>query len=499
MAPQPLLRFATAALALTLIGDTVLQAQNESVPSVGTDNQPLYGDSASASSSSSLWRDGRRDLLADAPKHLVLYSALRRVMSDKPRKRRRAAQELAQIGPEALVPLVDAYFFLSSEARADARPVLEELSGVQLGGRYRDWFTYVGSRQDIATPRGYAGWKGSLFKRVDPAYDRIFGSIRQTTVRLRLREVQWGGVPLDGIPAIDDPESVPADTARFMRDTDTVFGVRVGGEHRAYPVKVLSWHELLNDTIGGQPVTLSFCTLCGSGILYAAVDGEGNRLMFGTSGLLYRSNKLMFDRATLSLWSNLTGEAVLGTHATQESRLTMLPMTLTRWDTWRQRHPDTTIMVPDPTAAQRTGYRYVEGAADEARAGVEFPVWRQSDALERNTRIYALRIGGESKAYPLDKLRAERLVHDTLGGVPIVLVVDTDSGAVRAYESGRRRFAVAPEETALQNLQAEDGSTWWIGEDALAPDGGGDPLPRVPGHVAFWFGWYAFYPETTVY
>ena len=426
-----------------------------------------------------------------------VYERLRRLMSDKPKARRRAANALAKADPGTIVPLVDAYFFLPNEARADARQLLETLSGERLGGRYRDWFLYVGGRDDLEAPAGYVAWKGETFSRIDPVYERILAP--GTAIRLRLREVQWGGVPLDGIPTIDDPETVPADTARFMREGDTVFGVRVAGEHRAYPVKVLSWHELLNDTVGGQPVTLSFCTLCGSGILYSAVDEEGNRLMFGTSGLLYRSNKLMFDRVTLGLWSNLTGEAVVGEHAARGSRLTMLPMTLTRWDAWRQRHPDTTIMAPDPGAAQRTGYRYVEGAADQARTGVEFPVWRQSDALERNARIYALRIRGEAKAYPLPKLHAERIVHDTLGGVPIVLVADAGSGAVRAYERGRRRFAVAPEETALQNLQAEDGSTWWIGEDALAPDGAGDPLPRVPGHVAFWFGWYAFYPETAVY
>ena len=426
----------------------------------------------------------------------AVYDRLRRLMSDKPKARRRAVKALAKADPATLVPLVDAYFFMRNEARADARQLLEELSGERLGGRYRDWFLYVAGRDDLTPPPGYLAWKGEVFSRIDPVYRRILGP--GTKVRLRLREVQWGGVPLDGIPAIDDPESVPADTARFMRDTDTVFGVRIGGEHRAYPVKVLSWHELLNDTVGGQPITLSFCTLCGSGILYSAVDDEGARLMFGTSGLLYRSNKLMFDRATLSLWSNLTGEAVVGERAAQGSRLTMLPMTLTRWDAWRQRHPDTTVMVPDPAAARQAGYRYVEGAADRARAGVEFPVWRQSDALERNARIFALRINGEAKAYPLDKLRAERLVHDTLGGLPIVLVLDEASDAVRAYERGSLRFRT-PGETSLRQLEAEDGTWWWLAEDGLAPDGGGDLLPRVPGHVAFWFGWYAFYPETTVY
>ena len=492
MVPHPSLRLTTASLALALIGSTVLPAQKENPPDPVDLNEPLLGKPPDAPPAVAT------PLFARGPAEAALYSALRRLMSDKPRTRRRAARDISRIGTTALVPLVDAYFFTSSDARADTRQLLEELSGARLGGRYRDWFTYIGGREDLATPPGYVSWKGTLYKRIDPAYDRLFSGIPPSAVRLRLREVQWGGVPLDGIPSIDDPESVPADTARFMRDTDTVFGVRVGGKHRAYPVKVLSWHELLNDTVGGQPITLSFCTLCGSGILYSAVDEMGNRLVFGTSGLLYRSNKLMFDRATLSLWSNLTGEAVVGTHATRGSRLTMLPMTLTRWDAWRQRHPDTTVTVPDPAVSQRTGYRYVEGAADEARAGVEFPVWRQSDALDRNARIYALRIDGEARAYPLEKLRVERLVHDTLGGVSIVLVLDPNSGAVRVYERGDRRFE-APEAAPLLQLRAEDGSTWWIGEDGLAPDAGGDLLARVPGHVAFWFGWYAFYPETTVY
>ncbi len=445
--------------------------------------------------------DDRTLRLADLPSveartEPVIYGRLRRLMSPKPKVRKRAAKALAGADEAVLIPLVDAYFFMPREARDDARQLLEELSGEQLGNRYRDWFLYLGSRENLAPPPGYVAWKGELFSRIDPVYQRILGP--GATVRLRLREVQWGGVPLDGIPAVDDPVAVPAGTARFMRDTDTVFGVDVGGERRAYPVKVLSWHELLNDIVGGEPITLSFCTLCGSGILYSAVDASGARLMFGTSGLLYRSNKLMFDRATLSLWSNLTGEAVVGERAAQGAALSMLPMTLTRWDAWRQRHPDTTVMRPDPEAARRTGYRYLEGAADQARTGVEFPVWQQSDALERNAQVYALRIGGEAKAYPLDKLRTERLVNDTLGGVPIVLVLDDESGAVRAYERGSLIFR-PPAEGTLREIEAEDGSRWTIAESGLVPEAGRELLPRVAGHVAFWFGWYAFYPDTAVY
>ncbi len=426
----------------------------------------------------------------------AFYDRLRRLMSGKPKARKRAAKSLVRADESVLIPLVDAYFFSPNDARPELRQALEGLSGKQFGSRYRNWFEYVGGREDLDAPPGYTAWKGELFSRIDAAYRRILSP--ETTIRLRLREVQWGGVPLDGIPTIDDPEAIPADTARFMRDTDTVFGVSLGGQHRAYPVKVLSWHELLNDTVGGRPIALSFCTLCGSGILYLAEDAGGTRLLFGTSGLLYRSNKLMFDRATLSLWSNLTGEAVVGERAEEGARLTMLPMTLTRWDAWRQRHPDTTIMRPDPAVAQRTGYRYIEGAADEARAGVEFAVWRRSDALERNARVYALRINGEAKAYPLDKLREEVLVQDTLGGLEIVIVLDAASGAVRAYESGSRAFRI-PGVAPVRQLRAEDGTAWRLTEEGLAPAAGDDLLPRVPGHVAFWFGWYAFYPETGVY
>ncbi len=481
--PASLLRLTAAASCLALLSPVATTAQTRKM------EDPL------AVRPSYPTLDGRA---SRTPSAGGVYERLRRLMSDKQKVRRKAARALGKTDPATLIPLVDAYFFSPSKARADVRSVLEELSGEQFGDRYRDWFVYVGGRQDIEPPRGYVAWKGELFSRIDPVYQRILSPEAEATVRLRLREVQWGGVPLDGIPAVDDPVSVPADTASFMRDTDTVFGVELGGERRAYPVKVLGWHELLNDTVGGQPITLSFCTLCGSGILYSAVDEHGVRLKFGTSGLLYRSNKLMFDRATLSLWSNLTGEAVVGERAAGGATLTMLPMTLTRWNAWLRRHPDTTVMRPEPETARRTGYRYVEGAADRARSGVEFPVWRQSDALERNARIYALRIGGKAKAYPMEKLRTERLVNDTLGGVPIVLVLDEESGAIRAYERGSLIFR-PPAEGTLREIQAKDGSRWMIAEPGLAPEAGGELLSRIAGHVAFWFGWYAFYPDTEVY
>ena len=485
MASESLLISTVAAVFLALVCPVVLPGQGTDSlddPSFATEGPELL----------SRPRHPALSLGADGP----VYAQLRRLMSGKKKARNRSVKALAKMEPAVLIPLVDAYFFMPREARPDAHRLFGELSGEQPGSHYHDWFNYIGSRTDLKPPDDYTGWKGELFSRIDTAYQGILSS--DATVKLPLREVLWGGVTFDGIPVIDDPAMAEAHAARFMNDTDTVFGVSLGGEQRAYPVKVLSWHELLNDTVGGEPVTLSFCTLCGSGILYSAVDENGERLMFGTSGLLYRSNKLMFDRATQSLWSNLTGEAVVGERAAEGATLTMLPMTLTRWDIWRQRHPDTTVMNADPAVAQRTGYRYVEGAADEARAGVEFPVWRHSDVLERNARVYALRINGEAKAYPLEKLRSRRLVHDTLGGLDIVLLLDQESGAVRAFERRGLTFGL-PVRGSLSRLHGVDGSMWTMTEDGLVPEAGGEMLPRIPGHVAFWFGWYAFYPETDVF
>lgn len=206
----------------------------------------------------------------------------------------------------------------------------------------------------------------------------------------------------------------------------------------------------------------------------------------------------MFDRETLSLWSNLTGAAVVGPLAATDWRLTMLPATLTTWRDWRTRHPETTAMVVDWDAGRRIGFDYTPGAADRQRRGVEFPVWQKSDRLKRQERVYALAIGGIPKAYPLAAFERQGVINDSVGGEPLVLIAHRDSGAVRAYRRGARTFraGATPDE-----VLDEAGRRWGTQEDALTPleDTTEKPLARVPGHVAYWFGWYGFYPETEVF
>jgi hypothetical protein len=432
------------------------------------------------------------------------YALLERLMSPVGEERREAARQLLEAGDASLVPgLVDAYFFLPRNQRAEALSVLAGLTGERAGDRYHDWVELLGRRPDLVARPGYLAWKAGLLARIDPAYRALLAA--GTPARIRVEEVVWGGVPVEGIPALDQPAHVPAARADYISGAERVFGVSLGGETRAYPLRILDWHEMLNDVVGGQPVTLSYCTLCGSGVLYATRTPGGGSYTFGTSGLLYRSNKLMMDRQTRSLWSNLTGEPVIGTLAGRLPlsgvTLAVLPLTLTTWQDWRARHPETTVLALDDLR-RRYKYDYLPGAAERQRAGVSFPSGPASPALDPKAEIYAIRLGGQSdrvKAYPVERALAARVINDQLGGEPVVVVADPASGAVRAYRRGDRTFAPA---SGAGRVVDGEGRAWQVGEDALIPETPSPtaaPLARLPGHQAFWFGWHAFFPRAELY
>lgn len=231
--------------------------------------------------------------------------------------------------------------------------------------------------------------------------------------------------------------------------------------------------------------------------MYSGSTPTGGRRTFGTSGLLYRSNKLMYDRQTYSLWSNLTGEPVVGRLARSPIQLEILPNTVTTWEAWRSAHPDTTVLKLDESYGRRWGYSYVPGAAERARAGVAFPVWLKSKALEPKAEIYGLRTGSHAKAYSIERVLREKVVNDRLGDVEVVLTGDPKSGAVRAYRRDGRTFSSGRDERELRDAS---GQAWRITEEALIPETEGAPaLARLPGHLSLWFAWYGFFPQTEVY
>jgi len=400
---------------------------------------------------------------------------------------------LLRSGDRALIPaLVDALFFASSVARPDVVACLEGLSGEKLGSNYRYWVEYIGGREEIRPNGDYRAWKAALFSRIDPAFARFLDPAQP--IRIRPEEIVWGGVKKDGIPALESPPRVDASEARFLSDEESVFGVVFGGEARAYPQRVMDWHEMVNDVVGGQAFAISYCTLCGSAVAFATALSGGRRVLFGSSGLLYRSNKLMYDKETLSLWSNLTGEPVVGPLAGQDIALPLLPMTVTRWVDWKSRHPRTTV------ASLSTGFDrdYTPGAAYGKyfeSPETMFPVWKRDGSLPPKEWVYGLRRGGAARAYALKTLWNERVVNDAVGSLPVVLVADPVSRGVRVYARGDRIFAEAPDGL----LDTATGGVFRVEEGALLAPDGSQALPRQPGHLSYWFGWYAFYPETSLY
>jgi uncharacterized protein DUF3179 len=185
------------------------------------------------------------------------YGLARQLMSERLGERREAARKLLAGRDVSLIPaLVDALFYTPKAARAELLEVLRGLTGEDAGQGYYDWVELVGRRAQLSGRPGYMEWKVSLLKRIDPAYEKIFYS--GAPARIRLEEIVWGGVKLDGIPALEDPPRVPATEARFLTDRELVFAVSAGGAHHAYPLRYLSWHEMVNDVIGGEPITLSY-------------------------------------------------------------------------------------------------------------------------------------------------------------------------------------------------------------------------------------------------
>jgi hypothetical protein len=185
------------------------------------------------------------------------YDLVRLLMSERRGERKEAAQKLLESRDVQLVPaLVDALFFTPKLVRGEMLEVLRGLAGEDAGKDYYDWVELVGRRTDLTGRTGYMEWKLSLLTRIDPTYQKIF--YPGTPARIRLEEIVWGGVKLDGIPPLEDPPRVPASEARFLTDRELVFGVSAGGEHRAYPLRFLSWHEMVNDVIGSEPITLSY-------------------------------------------------------------------------------------------------------------------------------------------------------------------------------------------------------------------------------------------------
>jgi hypothetical protein len=370
---------------------------------------------------------------------------------------------------------------------------LELQTGQAFGSDVDAWRRWVWSLPYEPHP-DYGPFKGALYARLDPKFAEFFRAPARTTIRLD--EVQWGGVGVNGIPPLDHPAHVAATDADYLDDDNVVFGVFVDGEARAYPQRILAWHELALDRVGEHELTVVYCTLCGTVIPFDSVVG-GQQRKFGTSGLLYQSNKLMFDRKTKSLWSSISGTPVVGPLVGSGLKLTAFPVVTTTWAEWRRRHPDTSVLSLDTGFARD----YSEGAAYRqyfATDNLMFDVSRHDRTLPNKAEVLVLRLAnadGTPKpvAISADYLREHRSYAVDVAEPPLV-VITSAAGANRVYEARGHRFAEPDEDTRVRD---ENGRAWLVDEDALIATF--DPslrLPRVPAHRAFWFGGYAQEPST---
>ncbi len=236
---------------------------------------------------------------------------------------------------------------------------------------------------------------------------------------------------------------------------------------------------------------------------------NGKATTLGTSGLLYRSNKLMYDRATNTLWSQLTGKPVIGPLAGSEIKLAILPVELTTWGEWRAAHPDTDVLSLN-TGIYSPGFYAPEDDSEsfyfEYRSQSEtmFPVWARDDRLDAKAEVLGMSLDGVARAYPIALLQKERLINDTVGETDVVIFASAESSSARVYRSEGRVFSVPQSEIGkpglFEALVDSTGVEWAVSESALVNTA--DPsqaLWRVPANVSFWFGWFAFHSDTEVY
>lgn len=223
---------------------------------------------------------------------------------------------------------------------------------------------------------------------------------------------------------------------------------------------------------------------------------RGRTFVFGSSGFLFRSNKLMYDQQTKSLWHHMRGEPVVGPLADSGIHLAPRPVVTTSWREWIRQHPRTVVLdidtghVRDYTPGRPYGAYY-------ASPETMFPVFPRSSRLATKDVVFVLRLDPDRKLYPLDVFDREPLVNDAVGPTSVVVVGQRATRTVRAYERGNLRFrsGTGPDELIAEGT----GARWRIEEEALVVVADGRRLPRLAGHLAYWFGWFAFHPDTPVY
>ncbi|WP_454853626.1 DUF3179 domain-containing protein [Promicromonospora soli] len=331
-------------------------------------------------------------------------------------------------------------------------------------------------------------------------------------------QIVSGGPPPDGIPAVDEPTFQRVGSIDWLEDAEAILSVSVGDETRGYPVQILMWHEIVNDTIAGTPIAATYCPLCNSGVAFDRRVGD-RILDFGTSGRLYASNLVMYDRQTESLWPQLTGTAAVG--VLTGTALDSHPMIPVSWRDFREAHPDAWVLSRETGHSRNYGTNPYVGY-DQPDTGLLFHTDPGDGRLGLKTRILALTsqdLGADAPG-DVDRVAVARgavaedgVLEFTLGATDLVawhlpgqassledstVAGGSDIGSVAVYEpvADGEQLTFTRDDSGFTD--AETGSTWNILGDATDGPLAGQKLRAVPFIDTFWFTWATFQPDTRV-
>ncbi len=338
-----------------------------------------------------------------------------------------------------------------------------------------------------------------------------------TRVTVDPSEIVSGGPPKDGIPAIDEPRFVDVRAAsRFIDGNEPVAVVRVNGEVKAYPLQILIWHEIVNDVVGGKPVSITFCPLCNTTLAFER-EFEGALLDFGTTGRLRFADLIMYDRQTETWWQQATGEGIVGEHAGKQ--LTFVPSPVMRWRDVREQLPRARVLSREtgyPSYRPRYGINPYQGY--DTQSGPMSWTFKADvpGGLPAMERVVALNHNGDSWAVPFTRLRERRVAHLSVGGTDVVVFYTPEtvsaldaqqilngravgSSAVYETRAGSRLLTFEPRTEHGTYRDRETGSVWSFTGQAVEGPLAGTQLTEFNHGNHFWFAWGVFRPDTKVW
>lgn len=320
-------------------------------------------------------------------------------------------------------------------------------------------------------------------------------------------EILSGGPPPDGIPPIDDPNFDSIATGdEWLADVQPVISLVVGDEARAYPLAILTRHEIVNDEIGGMPVAVTFCPLCNTGVVYNR-EVNGQVLRFGVSGNLRNSDLVMWDNKTLSWWQQFTGQAIVGEMT--GTQLEVVPAQMVAWKDFKEAYPEGVVLSNNGRPYGQNPYAGYDSSSQPFLYRGE-----PDPRLPALQRVLGYQSGETAKAYPLPMIAEEGVIEDTINGQDVVIfyapgqVSALDKGVIedsKEVGSAAMFSPVVDGETLTFSYNDgvitddQTGSQWNIFGEAISGELEGTQLEKIQGRVDFWFAWAAFWPDTEVY